>query len=176
MSFNDFSLIPPDDPQSSPQEDIDAAAEGALAIADSVQPIEPDPVAPLGRSWRFDWRSGQFVRTGQSPAEVEGLDALAQWCEMAIHTARYSSPICSDDFGMEKPDSLIGSLVDDEALADWRAALVDALLVHDRVTSVENIDLQWDPTVGVLYVLSLDVITDEDQTVTVSDVTLQTGG
>lgn len=176
MSFDDFALLPADDPQSSPQDDLDAAIEGALAAGDDPVPVADDPPAPYGRSWKFDRTTGQFVRLGQSPAEVSGLDALAEWCVMALQSARYAHPVFSDEFGMEAPDSIIGALAEGEVVADWQAAVVDALLVHDRITSVENISLRWEPTEGVLYLDSLDVITDEDQTVTVSDVTLQVGG
>jgi hypothetical protein len=176
VSFNDYSLTPADDPQSSPQADLDAANAGALASQDAVVPVDPDPVVPLGASWLFDWNAGQFVRTGQSPSPVSELDALVEWAQMAIHTGRYAHPIFSDVFGVDEPDSVIGEFAVGEALADWQRELVEALMVHDRITSVENITLDWDPTTGVLTILSLDIITDKDATVTVSDVTLQAGG
>jgi hypothetical protein len=176
VSFNDYSLIPADDPQSTPAQDLDAAAAGALQAQTGVAPVDPDPVRPMGSSWLFDWSEGQFVRTGQSPATVSELDALAEWAQMAIHTGRYAHPVFSDQFGMEEPDGVVGEFAVGEALADWQSAIVSALLVHDRVASVENIQLDWDPTTGVLTILSMDIITDEDAAVTVSDVTLQAGG
>jgi hypothetical protein len=176
MSFNDFTLVPADDPQSTPAEDLAAAAAGALAITDVVTPATPDPPQPLGQTWQFDWQAGQFVRTGQSATPVTDLDAVAEWCQAAMHSARYAHPIFSDVFGMEEPDGIIGELAEGEAISDWQRSIVEALLVHDRITSVENISLDWDPTTGILTVLSMDVITDEDQSVTVSNVTLQAGG
>jgi hypothetical protein len=176
VSFNDFTLLPADDPQSSPDEDLAAAAQGALAITDASAPVDEPPPQPFGLTWQFDWQAGQFVRIGQSPAQSSNLDAVAEWCQAALHSARYAHPIFSDVFGMESPDGVIGEIAEGEALADWQRSVVDALLVHDRITSVENISLDWDPSTGILTVLSMDVVTDEDQTVTVSDVTLQAGG
>lgn len=176
MSFQDFSLVPADDPQSSPSDDLAASVQGALALGDTVQPITEDAPVPFGRSWDFDWEAGQFRRVGQSPAEVTGFDTLGQWCEAALHSARFAHPIFSDEFGMEEPDDVIGEFPDGEAIADWQRSLVDALMVHDRVTSVENVSLTWDPTTGILTVDSLDVVTDDEETLTVADITLQAGG
>lgn len=176
MSFDDFTLIPADDPQSSPQEDLDAATAGALALSDQITPVDPDPPVPFGSSWGFDWSAGQFLRMGRSPAPVGELDAVAEWAQMALHSARWAHPVFDDTFGIEEPDGVIGEFAEGEALADWQRSVVDALLVHDRIASVENVLLDWDPTTGVLTVLSLDIVTDEDTTVTVSDVALQAGG
>lgn len=176
-ALGDFTLLPQDDPQSAPDDDLNAAVAGALALPDVTTPITATPAMPMGRSWQFDWTIGQFTRAGQSPADTEPqFGGLIEWCEMAIHAARYAHPVFSDRFGMEKPESLIGEFAQGEALVDWQRSLVEALLVHDRITAVANVKLRWDPTVGVLYIDRLDIVTDEDQTVTVSDVTLIAGG
>lgn len=176
MSTLPFSMLPAEDPQTSPDDQIAAAAAGALAVPVSLRQVAPQPVVPFGRSWQFDWEAGQFIHAGASPADTHGFGALEQWCLMAIHAARYAHPVFSDQFGMENPDSPIGEFAEGEILADWQRALVDALMVHDRVTSVENMDLDWDPSTGILTINNFDVVTDEDQTVAVSDVTLQLGG
>lgn len=175
MSFNDFSLIPADDPASSASDDLAAATAGAVALPDTIVPAPTAPAIPFGVSWEFDWELGQFTRVGQSPLQVNNFNALGQWCLMAIHSARYAHAVFSDDFAMENPDSPIGEIAAGEIVDDWQAAVVDALMVHDRITSVDNIDIDWDPSAGVLYLNSLDVITDEDLTLTVSDITLQAG-
>lgn len=176
MSFNDFTLIPADDPSSSPADDLAAAAQSAQAIPTPAQPVTDPAPQPFGISWRFDWEQGQFLRTGQSPAQTADFDSLAEWCEMAIHSARFAHPVFSNQFGMEEPDSVIGEIATGEVLADWQRSLIEALLVHDRITTVENISLDWDPGAGTLTVQQLDVVTDEDKRLTVSDVTLQAGG
>lgn len=176
MSTSDFPLIPASDDQQTAADDLAAAVQGALAVPDGIQPVASPAPAPMGISWQFDFDSGQMVRTGQSPTQTSDLDTLAQWCEMTIHTARFANAVFSDDFGMERPASVIGEVLDAEAIADWQRALIEALLVHDRITTVENVALSWDGSTGVLTVNSLDVITDEDETLNVSDVTLQAGG
>lgn len=178
MSFADapFPLLPADDPASSPDEDLAASAAGALAPAPAATPINAPAPIPFGKTWQFDFERGQFTHTGSSPTVVTGFSALEEWCQMAIHSARYAHEVFSDVFGMDEPDDLIGNFAIGEALADWQAALVDALMVHDRITSVENFDMVWDPSTGILTINSFDIVTDEDARVTVSDVTLQAGG
>lgn len=171
-----FTLLPADDPQTTPDEQVAAAIAGALAVPSSQTPVAPPAPQPLGRSWRFDFEVGQFVRAGASPANTTGFGALEQWCLMAIKSARYAHAVFSDEFGMEDPDSTMGHFAEGEILIDWQQHLIEALMVHDRITSVENFDLSWDAASGVLTINNFDVVTDEDQTVSISDVTLVLGG
>ena len=176
MSTGGFSMIPPQS-ASTPDDDLAAAVAGAVAVPTSVRPVSPPTPLPIGTSWEFDFELGQFVHSGMAPQTAAGLfGALEQWCLMAIHSARYASVVFSDDFGMEMPDAPIGRLPSAETLADWRQNLTEALLVHDRVTSVENIDLAWDPSGSVLVVNSLTVVTDEAATVTIQGLNVPTGG
>jgi hypothetical protein len=175
VSFQGFSLIPADDDQSTPADDLAAAAAGAVAIPDQITPAPQTLLLPFGNSWRFDWATGQFIRIGQGPETTANFDSLGEWCQMAIHVARYSSPLLSDTFGMEEPDDIIGEFGEGEALTDWQSALIEALMVHDRIASIENIELDWDPSTGILTIQTMDIITDTDETVQVSDITLQAG-
>lgn len=176
MSFNDFTMLPADDPQTAAADDLNAAIAGAVALPDQITPVAAPAPTPFGNSWLFDWDQGQFVRVGKSPAQTADFATLNEWIQMAIHAARYAHPVFSDAFGMEEPDDIIGEFADGEALQDWQAALVDAILVHDRVTAVQNVSLDWDPATGNLTIVTMDVITDQDETIQVSDVTLQAGG
>src|SRR5437763_6302393 len=100
---DDFSLVPAAE-SIDPIADLDAAVQNALVVPAGVRAVTPPVEQPLGRSWDFDWELGQFRRIGDSPAEVVGLDAVAQWVQAAIHTARYAHAVFSDEFGMERPD------------------------------------------------------------------------
>lgn len=166
MADPQINLLP-DDRQLSPDQALDAAVAGALAIPQGVQPVPDPPQLPLGRTWQFDFEEGRFIRAGTSPAETVELGAVAQWCLMAIHSARFAHPVFSDEFGMENPDSPLGEFAVGEILADWQRHLTEALLVHDRIVAVENMDLVWDPTVGVLLIRSFDVVTDAGDALTI---------
>lgn len=154
-----FELLPADEEEVSPEAAAEAAA--ASSLDDPTFELPDEPPEPFGRSWAFDWERGQFVRRGDSPAEVHELAALREWCLMAIYSERYGSAVFSDEFGMQSPDDLIGEAVVPEMLADWEQRLTEALLVHDRITSVENFEASFDPETGVVTIESFDVTTDE---------------
>jgi hypothetical protein len=158
-----LELLPADDEGLAPEEDLAAAVAGAL------EDLPPEAVEaapePFGRTWLWDRQAGRFVRDGISPKEVRGRDALAQWCDAAMHTALGAHPIFDAEFGMEEPEDVIGQAADvDEYASDWAERLRDALQQHDRVTSVENVEVIYDPDAGVVYVTKLDVLTDEEET------------
>lgn len=155
-----LELLPADDEGLAPEADLQAAVDGAL---DEPQEAPDPPVEPLGRSWLWDRQTGRFVRDGFAPKEVRGRGALAQWCDAAMHTARFAHPIFDGTFGMDEPDDIIGQAADvDERASDWGERLREALLVHDRIASVENFTAFYDQDAGVLYVQTLDVLTDEE--------------
>lgn len=171
-----FTMLPADT-ASSPADDLAAAVAGALATPQSTLPVTPATPQPFGNSWEFDFEAGQFVRTGSSPKAAAEFAALEQWCLMAIFSARFAHPVFSDDFGMEEPDALMGEFAIGEALADWQQHLVEALLVHDRVTSIEDLDLSWDPSTGVLTINAMTVVTDEEGAgLTMAAVSVPVGG
>lgn len=170
-----FPLLPTNS-QLTAQEDLQAAVAGALALPDVVVPVTDPPPLPFGKTWQFDWEARRFIWRGSSPAETTGFGALAEWCLMAIHSTRYAHAVFDDEFGMENPSAPIGEFAVGEILADWQQHLIEALLVHDRITSVENIDLTWDPSVGLLYVNNFDVVTDEQQRVSVGGVSVPRSG
>lgn len=157
-----FELLPADDEFVSDVAALDAAAAGAIEATGGPPVLADAAPAPYGRSWEFDFDEGRFRRTGGSPAEVRGQDTLKQWCLMAVHSARFAHAVFSDEFGMEDPEEVIGEVVVEEMVPDFERHLTEALLVHDRVASIENFDAEYDPAEGILYITSLDVVTDEE--------------
>lgn len=171
-----FELIPPDDTAVSPEVDLAAAAASALEDPTDPREVAEDAPEPFGVSWRFDYDVGRFVRAGTSPARVAGTDALIEWCMTALHTARFAHPIFSEDFGMEAPNDMLGDAVGDEAEADYVSRIRDALLVHDRIVEVTDFEIEFDPASGVLYIHTFTVVTDEEERVPFSNVTISTTG
>jgi hypothetical protein len=148
----DYDLIPPDPGLINP----DLALDAALA---PVEDAEPDTPIPFGKSWRFDFLAGQFVRDGTAPQAAYELDSLIMWVEKTARTDRYSHPIYSDEYGTEDPFALIGEQTDDELMANYQEALTTALLVHDRIVAVEDFSFDQDPFDEALYT-SFTVIVD----------------
>ena len=131
-------LVPPDPGLINP----DLALDAALAPVD-----DTDQAAsiPFGRSWRFDFIAGQFIKDGQAPKITYELDSLVVWVEKCLRTSRYAHEIYSDDFGIEGPFDVIGMQANDEVLGAYQDAITEALLVHDRITAVEDFSFTQDP-------------------------------
>jgi Protein of unknown function (DUF2634) len=139
-----FDLIPPDPGLINPDLQLDTA----LAPVEDTDPEQP---LPLGRAWRFDFTTGQFIRDGLAPKVTYELDSLIVWIEKTLRTARYAHPIYSDDYGMEDPYSVVGMQANEELLTTFQDAIAEALLVHDRITNVENFSFNQDPFDEGLY-------------------------
>ncbi len=90
-SLGDLELIPADDTALTPEEELEAAAQSALAPEYPEAPVEEPE--PLGRSSVFDHSRGRFVRRGAAPAQVTGRAALEQWCLNAVYSARFGHAV-----------------------------------------------------------------------------------
>lgn len=165
-----FELLPADDEGSTPEDDLEAAVAGALE--DPAAPVadEAEQPEPFGYTWAFDFDAGRFLRHGQAPARVTGLAAVEQRCMMALNTARYAHPIFSDEFGVEDPQHGLGTVGPEarEAADDWRGKTRDALMVFDDVTDVQ-VDPQYDPIEGAIYLRDL-VVTTNEQVISFPDI------
>jgi len=168
-----ISIIPTDDQEVGAEEELRAAVD--LAVEDPLlvdEGVEDAPV-PLGRSWDFDFQRGRFRRPGEvAPVETRGRETLAQWILTTLHTAAGAHPIFSPEYGMEDPEDVIGLADPREALSDWEERVEAALLSHDRIMAVENVELEWDQAEGIIYLRRLDINTDEEEALRLIDVTV----
>lgn len=171
---DDFTLLPADDAEVTPEEDVAAAVASALN-AQAPEELAPVGTEPYGRSWAFDFARGRFVRDGNAPRVTTGLDTLRLWCLTALVSARYAHGVFTPEFGMEEPEGTIGVAGNlREVASDYGAHLQDALLVHDRVASVDEYEWAFDAAAGALIV-SFIVVTDEDETLAFNGLSV-TGG
>lgn len=153
-----FDLLPPDPGLISP----DLALEAALApVVDLGAPDEQ----PLGKGWSFDFLTGQFVRHGSSPAEVYELDNLRVWIEKTLRTARNAHPIYGDQYGIVEPYELIGEAYSSELVGAYQEAVVEALMVHDRIAAVDSFYFQHDPMDDALFVSFQVMLDGQDEDV-----------
>jgi hypothetical protein len=149
-----FDLLPPDPGVLNPDLSLEAS------LAPVVQIGQPD-VQPIGRGWAFDFLTGQFVRNGAAPAGVSDIDQMRVWIEKTLRTARYAHPIYTAVYGVDDPDAQIGSPYDGALIAAWQQAIVDALMVHDRIAAVDGFAYAQAPYDDGLYV-SFNVTLDSD--------------
>jgi len=137
LSLN-VELIPPDPGLINP----DLALDAALA---PVEDLTTDVPSPFGRSWRFDFVAGQFVKEGTVPKVVYELDTLIMWVEKTLRTARTAHPIYEEEYGVDEPMRLVGVPLDDAETQAWQESATAALLVHDRIVDVSNFSYSQDP-------------------------------
>jgi Protein of unknown function (DUF2634) len=174
MAIDDlgFELLPTDDEGLSPADELSAAVAGAVAEPDAIVPQAEEAPEPFGRTWVFDFERGQFVRSGGSPAPTAGFGAVQQWVLMVAHSARYAHSVFSDQFGMEGPDSPMGELSSAEIVADYEQHLREGVLVHERITALDKFTASVDETSGVLTIAYFEIVTDEEEVISFSDITL----
>lgn len=169
-----FQLLPVEVAPISAEEALDAAEKSALEDPLAIETKPRKPI-PFGRTWKWDEGRERFVRgIGGSPVEVSGIEALEEWIKTVATTAAGVHPIFSAGFGIEDPDDFIGTVDPTELVADFeerfRAALVEN---HERIAEVDEFEVQWDPTEGVLTIPQFDVITDAGEAVAISEFEVQ---
>lgn len=120
-----------------PEEIEDDWAEG------ETEESENDEVS-FGRSWRFDFDSGDFVMTPtRKVAAADETAAWVMWCQKAIRTPRYRHLIYSRGHG-EEFDELIGKGYSrDVQESEIRRMVTEALMVDPRTASVGEFTFEW---------------------------------
>jgi hypothetical protein len=114
----------------------DAATLPTVVVKDASAP------PPLGRTWAFDLRKGEFVRIGsQGPRAIYGAITLLQWIEKCLHTERGALPIHPPGYGLEDPQSIYGRPIRDLSKQELQRKIQDALTFHPRIAAVANLQL-----------------------------------
>lgn len=131
------------------------------------------PPPPLGRSWAFDFTTNRFVAAANGIAETHGLGTLRTWIEKCLRTDRGAHAIHSDDYGMERPFSMIGTQLTDVSKDDIRIRVTDALTKHPSIADVQDFDMTFAPTDDDALFLDFTVVLTTAQAITVSGLRLQ---
>lgn len=156
--FSPLELLPSDG-DLTPDEELQAAL-GQLDITDDDEE-DAEPL-PFGRGWGFDFETGQMARHGIAPVVTHDLETLRIWIEKTLRTARGAHPIYSLDYGVDDPYMGIGSPFSAEAVGLLTDSISDALLTHDRIEEVVDIQFTGGPDSDVLFI-SFSVIVDDEE-------------
>ena len=122
---------------------------------------EEDVFIPLGRTWEYDLSKPGFVTNDYGiPNTVQDSDffLISQWITRCLSTERFLYAVYPDWFGVELGPIWRGELVGVPALRHINDQVYDALMAHDRITAVENIEVAEDS--GTIT-LSCDVFLDD---------------
>lgn len=179
---------PPDFPQLLPPLGDELMADDALAQASAQIPEipdltevyeEPQPNA-YGMTWLWDFNTNRFVTNGSGPARCWDTDSLRMWCQTAVAVNRGAHPIFSEDFGMDDAYAMIGTVKDDvSAQQQYMEDVAQALIQHDRITSVDEFDFSdlppdVDPGTTLADITSegvycyFEITTDDAQTLAIA--------
>lgn len=122
---------------------------------------DADDFIPIGRTWEYDFSKPGFVINDYGiPVGAQNNDFLliSQWITRCLSTERYTYDAYPDWFGVEFQPIWTGELVGVPAIRHISDQVHDALLAHDRITAVENIEVAEDS--GTIT-LSCDVFLDD---------------
>lgn len=165
-----LSLLPDDDPPLSPTDQLAVAVAGAIGGAIEVQGV---PAVSYGRTWVVDPNGGFKLRASGEPYMTSDIGSLQSWSIMAIYSERYAHKIFSDNFGTEKGSAAIGQFPNTAIENELRAAITRALLQHDRVTAVDNLNPMYNPDIQVIDLGTFQLITDDEDRIVFSNVQVQ---
>lgn len=168
----DYPLLPTDDEVIPADEDVASAVAAALQ---EPAPVAGEPPEAYGSTWQLDFLTNRFRRHGDAPIRISGIAGLGVWCEMAIRTARFAHSVFSDDFGMDRPEDIIGHVDIGELVGDYEARIREALLVHDRIVDVTGFDADYSADTGVLTIRTFEIVTDDQRRVPVGPLRLESG-
>lgn len=127
-------------------------AETALSSANAVPP-------PLGVDLGFDFGTGEFLLSaGGDLVLVSEEIAFEQWLTNALVTTRGQDIIYDFTFGSQIADIIGAGFVIDALITEAVKYISEAVLIHDRIASVENFLYYLDMDSIVFY---FDVVTDE---------------
>ncbi len=159
-------------PAPNPLTGADELAAAAAVINDPLTEDDIEPTPPFGRTWLFDFEVGQFVVQGGEPVRLEGgLESLRMWMLMALTTRRFATMIHSDEFGIEYEEELVGRTVDALTRTVYIQAVREALLIHDRITEVDDFEFEIEDD-GETLSASFTVTTDASEFVRLDAVRL----
>ena len=120
----------------------------------------PPDVVPIGRTWAFDFNTGEFeMAIGGSPKKLQDDDVriLQQWIRRALTTERLAYILYPANFGVELAPVLSGALRGPAGAIHIISTVKDALLVHDRIVSVTDVKVtEEDSTISISANVHMD--------------------
>lgn len=121
-----------------------AGAAGLDELDDVLERQNAGDGRAFGRSWMFDFESGEFLMTPTRKIVLaDETAAWIMWCEKAVRTARYHHVIYSRNYGQEY-DGLIGRGMSRGALeSEIQRMTTEALMADPRTERVDQFSFSW---------------------------------
>ena len=105
--------------------------------------VESSKDAATGKSFLFDFVSGDFALRNGSLVECDGLDAIKVWIEKILRTEKGRFNIYDNtEYGCHLEDLIIGNSYTAEFIeAELKREIEDALKQNPQITSVTNFNI-----------------------------------
>ena len=120
---------------------------------------ETETLPMLGKSFLYDFKTGDFVMKNGKLVVVKGIDALKVWIEKVIRTEKFHFKIYEDvEFGATIED-LIGSNFPRAFIeAELKREITSVLEEHQYINNIEGWEFERD---GTLMKIKFTVVTVE---------------
>lgn len=119
----------------------------------------------MKNTYKFDFKTGEFVMKSGSPVVLSGLDALKMWLEKCLRTqlGRYSI-YSGTGYGANIEDLVVGNTYGvDFAKSELQREIETALLKHDDINSLTDFSLaRSGDTLTVSFTLATAYGEDEE--------------
>ena len=121
---------------------------------------EDEPV-PYGFTWTFDFNREDLDFSRGDPPKVSGIRTVGEWITHTLNTELFETPIFDGDIGTDI-FKLIGDGLDAGVIQEVEEEILEAILVHDRITDVttEKIVALGTDIIGIFRSMVDDGTTD----------------
>jgi len=119
-----------------------------------------ESTATAGRSFLFDFSTGEFVIQNGKLVECDGSDGVKVWIEKILRTEKDRFEIYVDtDYGVHLEDLIVGTNYDQAFVqSELKREIEEALLTHPDITGISNFTAEKTET-GII--ISVEVETGD---------------
>lgn len=116
------------------------------SFVEEVKAIEQNQnnTLPVAREIAIDFNTGNPIIRNNDYVIVEKNDAVAVWCYYALKIAKGRFLAFTRNYGSELEEKIVGKQYNPDTYGKIKRIVEDCLLVNEYITSVDNVQLEFD--------------------------------
>lgn len=134
--------------------------ESTTSLQDS-SVIISERTPEYGKSYVFDFSTGEFKKIDGKVYVAEGVQVLKNWIEKTLKTERYRFPIYSYDYGVVLEELMAKDITYAVLINELEEQIKEALLQDIRISKVDGFEFTRS---GDILNISFEVTTFDDET------------